>query len=119
MFKAKNNGQVPNSDQVELGRGRESYTPQSSPSPATRKVGDSVHGNEKTAAYWRVKAQKALKSAALSPATRGNPVLLEDKAAEILAEQMENELAAGAAPKGGNPLHDDLLKAALAEVNWT
>src|SRR5947209_5556487 len=47
MFKGRPNGQVPNADDVALGRGRESFSPNPQGGPATKKVNDWLHRDDK------------------------------------------------------------------------
>ncbi len=119
MFKSKTMGHVPDSDAVVNGRGRESFTPSDTTSPATKTVSGWLHANEKASRYWHEKAVEALKAASQSDKARGNSARLEEMATQILAEQLEDEMKKDTPSRGGANLQDDLLAQALADVNWT
>jgi flagellar motor protein MotB len=121
LFESKAAGQVPDSENIELGRGRESHTPRTAPSPATRTVSDWIHADEKTAKYWEERARRAFQMASRSTAALGDASKVEDTAVDVLAEQLQDELGGAISPKGDkedNGLRDDLLRRTLAEVNW-
>src|SRR6516164_5029169 len=52
VFHGKVMGRVPESENVDLGRGREAHTPRTAPSPATRTVSDWIRGSDKQTRYW-------------------------------------------------------------------
>src|SRR5690242_15531618 len=56
IFKGRPNGQVPESENVALGRGRESFSRNQQSSPSTKKVNDWLQADEKALAYWKGKA---------------------------------------------------------------
>jgi hypothetical protein len=118
LFESRSSGQVPESEKVAMGRGRESHTPGAPSSPSTKTANDWLHRNEKAGKYWRGKAVQALKRAALLVDEGSTPSQIEGKAGEILAEQMKQELRGNGPRKKGEDLHEDLLGEALADVNW-
>jgi chemotaxis protein MotB len=119
MFKEKSAGTVPASESVgPMGRGRESFNPSDSTSPATKTVSAYLQSNDKASGHWHQKAVEALKAASMSEQAYGNSAKIEEEASRILAKQLENELK-NDRPKKGQDLHDDLLTQALGEVNWT
>ncbi|HEX5268878.1 MAG TPA: flagellar motor protein MotB, partial [Gemmataceae bacterium] len=119
MFQKKSAGTVPESEAVgPMGRGRESFTPPDSTSPATRTVSTYLQNNTQAARHWHEKAVAALKTASLSEKAYGNSAKIEEEASHILAGQLEDELKKDR-PKKGDSLQDDLLTQAFSDVNWT
>src|ERR1043166_6568576 len=51
-FESPSKGPVPKQDEVALGRGRNSHSPQGENSPATKLVSDWLHNDEKASKYW-------------------------------------------------------------------
>jgi flagellar motor protein MotB len=120
LFNQKNTGEVPNKEEVAMGRGRQSFSQNSTASRATKKVNDWLHGNDKAAQHWQAEAVEALKKASLSVDRPEDQALVEDKAAEILGDRMREQMKADlSSKKSGDSLHDDLLCEVLTDVNWT
>jgi flagellar motor protein MotB len=117
LFKDKNTGEVPKSEEVAQGHGRKSYTQNSVASRATKRVSDWLHANDKASEHWQGRAGEAIKKAALSVERPNDQALVEDKAAEILGDQMKEQFKAEMSSK--DALHNDLLGEVLTDVNWT
>jgi flagellar motor protein MotB len=118
IFQQKSSGSVPESEKADLGRGRETLTPNPGSSPATKTVAEFLQASEKSSAYWHTQAQQAIQTASRSIEAAGNEARIEETAVRLLAEQMESELRRDGPPRKADSLHDDLLAGALAEVNW-
>jgi flagellar motor protein MotB len=119
VFQKKSSGHVHESERTAMENGRQTYSQAPGPSPATKTVSDWLMANDAASKYWRGQAAQAMETAARSTEARGDPALIEETAARVLAEQMATELKGEARPKTRENLHDDLLAQALSEVNWT
>src|SRR5437764_13486245 len=71
-----NGGNLPQSESVAMGRGRNSYTAQGEPSGATKLVGDWLHGDSEVSKYWRDQANKQRDAARKSRDAGGKPELI-------------------------------------------
>jgi flagellar motor protein MotB len=118
LFPGKKNGYVSENDKINMAQGRESFSPNPTGSPPTKTVSDWLYYNEKAAEHWRDKATQAIQAASESADAVGKPALIEEKAAKILAKQMEAELKQDRPKKKDDTPYDDLLAGVLGEVNW-
>jgi flagellar motor protein MotB len=117
IFNAMSQGAVPESQNVALGRGRNSHTRKGENSPATKRVADWLHANEEKGKYWQDQAKRAVELASAAPEVRNKSASQHDAAVRILAKQMRDEMTQSVVEKTTD-LHQELLFEALAEVNW-
>jgi chemotaxis protein MotB len=117
IFNNQGHGAVPASENVAMGRGRNSHTRKGESSPATKLVADWLHSNDEAGKHWREQAKRAVELASVAPEVQNKSLSPQDAAIRILAKQMRDELTRGVAEKTTD-LHQDLLFEVFAEVNW-
>jgi len=117
IFNAMSQGAVPESQNVALGRGRNSHTRKVESSQATKRIADWLHANDEKGKYWQDQAKRAVELASAAPEVRNKSASQHDVAVRILAKQMRDEMTQSVVEKTTD-LHQELLFEALAEVNW-
>jgi flagellar motor protein MotB len=116
-FDGVTTGDLPNSEKVLMGKGRDAHTNRQEFGRSTKLVSDWLNNDEKASRYWRQQAarQRELAQDAKRDAKANETV--EQIAAVQLASQMKDEIAQEmfAQTRG---LTRDLLYEALGSVNW-
>jgi flagellar motor protein MotB len=109
-------GVVPHQEDVAMGKGRKSHTPENEPSPATRAVHEWLVHDKNAAEYWQEKAVAARDAATRSPDVKNKSTTEQEEAIRRLSRQMKDELKAGLPKAKG--VYGDLLNLSLNDVNW-
>ncbi len=117
IFGNPQTGSLPRGEEAALGKGRSSYTDPGESSPATKMVGDWLHGDDKAMARWKKKAEQARDAARTSRDVLDKVATPEEAAAQILSRQMKDEISREIPPQVQG-IHRDLLNNALADVSW-
>jgi flagellar motor protein MotB len=108
-------GSLPKAEEAALGKGRTSYTAPGEQTPATKMVGDWLHGDDRAMAHWKKQAERAREAARISRDVLDKLATVEEAAAQILSRQMKDELGR---PAGVQGIQREILAAGLADVNW-
>jgi chemotaxis protein MotB len=121
IFDKENTGDVPGSEGVSMGQGRDSHTPGGEVGRATKMVSDYIMEDKKAYEYWSNQAQQLKESAAAkgldpNPKKKGRDNS-DNWAVEKLSRQLREEIVQGI-PKEAKGLYQDLLFRAISEVNW-
>ncbi|MFO0865404.1 MAG: hypothetical protein U0744_12265 [Gemmataceae bacterium] len=121
IFDTQNSGEVPGSEGVSMGQGRDSHTPGGESGPATKLVSDYIMDDKKAYEYWSNQAQQ-LKDSAAAKGVDPNPKKKgrdknQDWAVEKLARQLREEIVQGI-PKEAKGVYQDMLFRTISEVNW-
>ncbi len=117
IFNSQSPGNVPKSESVAMGRGRNSHTSKGETGHATRLVSDWIHSNDESNKYWQDQARRANELANADSDVRNKSSPKDEAAVRILSKQLREELTKGVRDKTSG-LHQDLLFEVLAEVNW-
>ena len=118
VFQMRDSGNLPHSDSIYMGRGRNTYTNKGELSSATKLFSDWLHTDEPAFQHWRKRAERCRELAKHSKPVIDKVMTVDEAAAGQLAEQLEDEITReiSSHTKG---LNNELLRVALAEVNWT
>jgi chemotaxis protein MotB len=111
-------GNVPLSESVAIGRGRNTYSAKQDKSPLTKLVSDWLNWEEETRTRWETAARDTLKWAALTPEVKNKEATVDQVAAARLAKELRNEFGGDIASKAKG-IQQDLLYEVLSQVNWT
>jgi chemotaxis protein MotB len=110
-------GAVPDAEKTATGRGRNSYSTPGEGSWATKLVGEALHGDPKSATYWREQAVNAKQAAASDADVRSQKQTIEEVATKLITKQLRQELTQQI-PMSATGVYQDLLYGSLLEVNW-
>jgi hypothetical protein len=115
-FDSVTTGEVPDSEKVFLGKGRDAHT-RKGPGRSTKLVSDWVNTDETASRHWRAQAarQRELAARALAQAKEGET--LESIAAQQLARQMKDEVTQEMLSQAKG-LYRELVYESIASVNW-
>jgi flagellar motor protein MotB len=118
VFEALNTGSVPQAESVNLGRGRDSYSPRREGGRATKVVSDWIANDAEALKYWREQAQKQREAVKKSIDAGEKIESTSEETATQLGKQLKEEMMRGIHPqlKG---VYQDLLGETLGEVKWT
>jgi flagellar motor protein MotB len=112
-----NYGNVPQSESVALGRGRQSHTRKREKAPATKRVSDWLLSEDKTRTYWEEQARHAREWAAANKEVRDKQWSAQEAAIVRLATMLRDELG-DQIFGNAKGLQQDLLFEILSQVNW-
>jgi chemotaxis protein MotB len=110
-------GNVPKSESVALGRGRQSHSRKRERALATKRVSEWLLTDDKSRDYWENQAQQAREWASSAKEVREKKVSADEAAALRLATTLNDELVQQMAG-GAKGLQQDLLYEILGQVNW-
>jgi chemotaxis protein MotB len=110
-------GNLPNSDSVAMGRGRQSFSEPGETSPATKRVNDWIHSTPESLRRWREQAQECREAAAMAAIVKKKETTVEAVAARELSIRLRAAIAAEGPKTAG--VQQDLFYWSLDEVNWT
>ena len=116
IFESPEGGDLPGADSVSMGRGREAYTHNGTPSRATKLVGDWLHQDSENYDFWKGQAKRARLSAGLDAKSKNKKEQL-DSATLNLSRQLREEVIQGI-PTQVKGIYQEFLFRALGEVNW-
>ena len=116
MTEGATTGSVPQSESVDLGRGRDTYSVQDEVSLATKLVSDWLRRAQEANQYWREQALTQRELALASKHVR-NKVGADELAALQLSKQLKYEISREVTSQG-NGLCKDLLTEVISKVNW-
>ena len=112
-----NYGNVPQSESVALGRGRQSHSRVREKTPATKLVGDWLHAEPKANKAWAEQAEQARGWAAGTKEVREKLCTRDEAAAVRLANLLRDDLGYDIATSAKG-LQQELLFEILGQVNW-
>lgn len=115
---SENPGDVPKSESISMGLGRNSYTSSSESSRITKLVSDWILTNPETNEYWLEQANQQRQAARQSKKSGAKTVEIDRDATLLLARQMKDEFTREVYSHS-NGLHQDLLFNSVSKVNWT
>lgn len=116
MAEGANSGSVPQSETVDMGRGRATYTVHDEVSLATKLVSDWLRRAKEANQYWQEQALEQRELALASKHVR-NKVGADELAAQQLSKQLKYEISREVTSQG-NGLCKDLLSEVISKVNW-
>lgn len=111
-------GNLPRSESVDLGRGRNPYLSKGQNSVCTKLVSNWIQQDKTVRAYWREQAQRQLDLVNWTRDANVKSESAEKMAIRQLSKQLRDELKNGV-PTAVGPIYRDLLFEVLSEVNWT
>jgi chemotaxis protein MotB len=117
MLEQSNPGNVPLTESVALGHGRNPYLRKEPNSVCTKLVSDWIHSDKTAKTYWREQAQRQRDLARWAMKGEENPEAAERTALRELTRQLKEEIKRDLPARLNNP-YRDLLTEAVAEVNW-
>lgn len=117
MLKQTDPGNVPLTESVALGKGRNPYLSKEPNSVCTKLVSDWIHSDKTAKSYWHEQAVRQRDLARWSQKGDANSDA-ERTALHELKRQLQEEIKRDLPGPLNNP-YRDLLSEALAEVNWT
>lgn len=117
MSQQSDTGNVPNEENVALGRGRNPYLQKEPNSVCTKLLTDWIHSDPEIARYWREQAQRQRDLARWSLRTDEKAEKLDKLAIRELSQQLKAEIKKSIPASLKRP-YSDLLTEAVVEVNW-
>jgi hypothetical protein len=117
MLKQTETGNVPLTESVAFGKGRNPYLSKEPNSVCTKLVSDWIHSDKTAKTYWHTQAVRQRDLAHWSQKGNDNSDA-ERTALHELKRQLQEEIKRDLPGRLNNP-YRDLLSEALAEVNWT
>lgn len=118
MLRQSDPGNVPLSESVALGHGRNPYLRIEPNSVCTKLVSDWIHADKTARTYWHQQAQRQRDLARWAQHGETNADAAERTALRELTRQLKEEIRRDLPARLDNP-YRDLLSEAIAEVNWT
>ncbi len=118
MFQQSETGNVPLSDNVALGHGRNPYLRKEPNSVCTKLVSDWIQTDKTAKVYWRDQARRQRDLSRWGEKNNADRETSERTALRELTRQLKEEIKRDLPDKLRNP-YRDLLVEAVAEVNWT
>jgi chemotaxis protein MotB len=116
IFEAPNIGEVPKSQAISLGMGRETYTEDDQiASPGTKLMSDHLLAETETSEFWQQQAEKEIHNASFS--SGDDPDKAKEIATNVVARKMQNKMLDGI-PRELPDVYRDMLFNALQDVNW-
>lgn len=112
-----NNGKVPDSESLALGRGRNSYSMPIDKSLSTKLVSDWLHSDELARKYWRGQAQIQRDKVRKAKADPDEAAEIEKQVIRQLADQLKEEFTRDIRPQVIG-LYRELMFEIIADVNW-
>jgi len=117
MLKQPTPGNMPLSESLAMGHGRNPYLRTEPNSVCTKLVSDWIHADKKARAYWHQQAQRQRDLARWASHGEENSEAVERTALRELTRQLKDEIKRDLPSQMSNP-YRDLLVEAVAEVNW-
>jgi chemotaxis protein MotB len=110
-------GNIPQSDNVALGRGRKAFSSMGEKAPATKLVNDWLHSDQQEVKYWEDKARQGRQLALQSKAVIEKRATADQIAASELAKLMKYELRRKISSQATG-IQRDLLFEMSSQINW-
>jgi chemotaxis protein MotB len=117
LFQSTESGNVPQEENIALGRGRNPYLSREPNSVCTKLLGDWLHSDKEAKRYWREQAQRQRDLARWTLQGDDKVEKLDKVAIRELSRQLKAELK-NKIPTGMKKPYSDLLAEAVSEVNW-
>ncbi len=115
LFESANKGEVLASNQVALGRGRDSHSMEDEPSPSTKLIGDHLFSDEEDVQLWQKQARNDMQEAKHEHPE--NPKEAERMALKTISSKIREDMIRQL-PKDVPEVYRDLIFESLNSVNW-
>lgn len=117
VLESKSEGNVPLSDSVAMGRGRNRHSDSDIEGRCTNMVSDWLHAEPEEYAYWKDHADRILAAATKKYPNPHDPSAAEAAATAGLAQLLRHEMH-DRVPLDEHGMYRDLLIDSMANINW-